>query len=420
MTEQELYEQLKKQYDKIRIDLYKDLAKYKPLNKKRLLSRLLRANEAYWIARLSKLDEYFVQEAEKVAVMLSVPYMNAAREFSQEAKRIYTGYRSAFDLSQRDADRLLMNVRYDKPLFDILKATANKMPDGEDKTRILAEISAPAYRYRLQRADIMAQQVSETCKTIASGEVATDRAVMQTTIEKAYNITLDGLDKEPVQQILDDIKGVQKQTTTPVFTATQGIQEFTPTTEKGILDSFNQINEDAVKEIVNRNWSGHSFSKAVWQNTDEVAVEIKKALIKGELTGASVDKIAADIQRRFEVGSYEARRLVRTELNYCENQAVLKAYDDEGVEKYKYLAIIDDRTSEICTDLDGKVFYVKDAAVGINYPPMHPFCRSTTIAIRMTERELDDEIDRLLDSIGAPEGVDPLEYLGEELLKQYA
>jgi hypothetical protein len=35
--------------------------------------------------------------------------------------------------------------------------------------------------------------------------------------------------------------------------------------------------------------------------------------------------------------------------------------------------------SEICQALDGRVFRVADAAVGINYPPCHPHCRSTTI-----------------------------------------
>ena len=37
-------------------------------------------------------------------------------------------------------------------------------------------------------------------------------------------------------------------------------------------------------------------------------------------------------------------------------------------------------TSKTCRDLDGQVFEVNDARVGENYPPMHPWCRSTTVA----------------------------------------
>ena len=35
-------------------------------------------------------------------------------------------------------------------------------------------------------------------------------------------------------------------------------------------------------------------------------------------------------------------------------------------------------TSDICRDLDHEVFSIKDAQAGVNYPPMHPRCRSTT------------------------------------------
>lgn len=49
------------------------------------------------------------------------------------------------------------------------------------------------------------------------------------------------------------------------------------------------------------------------------------------------------------------------------------------IKKYKYLAELDKHTSEICQELDGQVFLLEEAEVGINYPPMHPNCRSTVI-----------------------------------------
>lgn len=39
------------------------------------------------------------------------------------------------------------------------------------------------------------------------------------------------------------------------------------------------------------------------------------------------------------------------------------------------------KTSDVCSALDGQVFPVKDALPGVNHPPMHPWCRSTTIAV---------------------------------------
>ena len=59
-------------------------------------------------------------------------------------------------------------------------------------------------------------------------------------------------------------------------------------------------------------------------------------------------------------------------------QATLRGYEEDGVEQYRILATLDHKTSDICRGEDGKVYKVKDAVVGVNYPPYHIFCRTTT------------------------------------------
>lgn len=80
-------------------------------------------------------------------------------------------------------------------------------------------------------------------------------------------------------------------------------------------------------------------------------------------------------------GYKETQRLVRTELNYALNEATKIAYEEDEIEEYEFLAEIDNRTSAICKELNGQIFKVKDAVVGINYPSMHPNCRSTTMPV---------------------------------------
>jgi SPP1 gp7 family putative phage head morphogenesis protein len=80
------------------------------------------------------------------------------------------------------------------------------------------------------------------------------------------------------------------------------------------------------------------------------------------------------------VGASDARRLARTESNYVANQAEMDSYAECGVEKYEFVATLDARTSDVCAALDGKVFPVKEQQPGVNAPPMHPYCRSGTIA----------------------------------------
>lgn len=422
MTEQELENALQLEYDRVIDDTLARLKKTKPLTRAKMHNILLEANKVYWIARLKKIDEYFLASTEEAARVLSVPYMNAAREYAKQVKGIYAGYKKVFELTNKEADRLLNTIKYDRTIAQNLQSIANKMPDGEAKQKILAEISAPAYRFRMQRAEIMAQNVAETCRSIAAGETAAERAVLQTQIEQAYSITVEGLKKDiPSDTIIKEIEQAVKpvkQTITP--TVAPGVQEFTKTDSSGVLLSFSQINERAVKQALNRNWSGKSFSSRIWSNTDKLAEEVKKVLIEGELKGSGVNDMAAEIMRRFSVGAYQARRLIRTEASYVTNQASLEAYRENGDERYEYMAIIDDKTSEICEDLDGEIFLVKDAKVGVNFPPMHPNCRSTTAPVVKTLKEIEDDIDNMIDSIGAPEGVDPLEWLSDQLQKMAA
>ena len=421
MTDKELYEKLEKQYNRTFRDVLKIVLRKVVFDRKEAVQYLLEAERDYWLARLSAVDEYYFYKAEEAAKIVSAPYAAAAAEYKQDIKRIYGNYSGTFGLSKSQADKYLKNVNYDRSIMDNLRKVANELPPGEQKNLMLAEISAPAYRFRMQRADLMCQQAAQTCKEIARGEIITDSTVLQTATEQAYNITLDEIiGKNAADNVVQAIKE-QVTTEPPLKSNIKGIQDIFAVDDRGVLPTFEGLNKDTIQEIVNHNWFGENFSDRVWENTGDVANEIKKVLLEGELTGADIGKMSNQIAERFDVAAYKARRLVRTEYNYCTNQATLRGYRDTGVDKYRYLAIIDDRTSEICTALDGEIFKVDDATVGVNYPPMHPNCRSTTVPVTETLEEINAEIDAIVDSWNIPEGMsfdDFIDKSFEEILKR--
>ncbi len=57
------------------------------------------------------------------------------------------------------------------------------------------------------------------------------------------------------------------------------------------------------------------------------------------------------------------------------------AYEELDIEKYRFIATLDKRTSVKCQEMDNKEFEVHKRKMGINYPPLHPNCRSTTVAV---------------------------------------
>lgn len=80
-----------------------------------------------------------------------------------------------------------------------------------------------------------------------------------------------------------------------------------------------------------------------------------------------------------EVSRAQAGRLIMTESAAISSTAQKECFKDLSVEKYEILATLDSHTSDICQEMDGKVFEMKDYEVGTTAPPFHPNCRSTTI-----------------------------------------
>jgi len=95
--------------------------------------------------------------------------------------------------------------------------------------------------------------------------------------------------------------------------------------------------------------------------------------------GKTPKTLAEDFSKAFGTKEYEAYRLLQTESAFMMEQGTLAAYKEDGVDKYQFLATLDTRTSDICRDTDGEIFEVSKAVTGVNYPPLHVFCRSTTV-----------------------------------------
>lgn len=180
---------------------------------------------------------------------------------------------------------------------------------------------------------------------------------------------------------------------------------------------FSEIDNNLVNSILNEKWSGKNYSERIWTNTDILADSVSQIVGGALLSGQSIEKTARQIQDRFDVAKYYAERLVRTETNHFNNEADAMAYEDMGVDKYVFVATLDSRTSEICQEMDNKVFEYKDREVGVNYPPLHPNCRSKTRGYLGKEVEKDLQRRARNPLTGKTEIINNMSY--KEWLKNY-
>lgn len=146
--------------------------------------------------------------------------------------------------------------------------------------------------------------------------------------------------------------------------------------EKGINSVMSPIEqENALKKVIENIWceDGKHWSNRIWTNKDLLQRRIEKGLIDSISRGLSKDQLIGQLREDFNVGFNVADRLARTELTNIQNQAAKDRYQASGIQKYKYLAEIDGRTSTICKGLNGQIFDFKEAVTGANFPPCHPF-----------------------------------------------
>lgn len=304
-------------------------------------------NIKYWEMREARNMYKDMQLAEDCAKELSVIYSKAAIYTAKQIEGIFNRFASKHHLTRDEAINLLSEA--DSRDFEkLLEAYKNKT--GAQKREALAELEAPAYKNRMKRLDDIDKSINRLINAVASKE----RDAIDKTMRKVYESSYHHAVYEAAR-----MSGLDLQT--------------------------GPIDEGALETILKKKWSGQNYSERVWNNTQKVADALKEEFMIGALTGKTEKEMTDSINEQFLSGRNKARRLVRTESSYIHNEAHFQAYKDYGIEEYRFVATLDLRTSQICRERDGSVYRVNDKKIGVNAPPMHPWCRSTTIM------NLDDE-----------------------------
>ena len=174
--------------------------------------------------------------------------------------------------------------------------------------------------------------------------------------------------------------------------------------------SFTKIDNNMMNALLSERWSGLNYSQRIWKNTDYLAESLSYTIGGAMMSGQSIEKTTRQIRERFNVSKYYAERLVRTETNHFHNTADAMAYEQMGVKKYVFVATLDNRTSEICQSHDNKVYEYKNRKEGVNYPPLHPNCRSKTRGYISEEGERRLKRKALNPKTGKTELIDNMSY----------
>jgi SPP1 gp7 family putative phage head morphogenesis protein len=148
---------------------------------------------------------------------------------------------------------------------------------------------------------------------------------------------------------------------------------------KGFHQAFALVDSKAVEELITYPFNGADYSDRLWKQKDHMLQQLNEGITTMLVQGKNPNTFSQDFAKKFERKQYEANRLLYTEGSFMIEQGTLAAYLEDGVGQYELIATLDLKTSEICMEIDGKRFDIAEAVTGVNYPPFHPWCRTTTI-----------------------------------------
>lgn len=300
-------------------------------------------NQDYWSQRKANLIYEQMDKAEKQADKFDKVYEEAKAYLDKEINKIFDKFQRDYGLSENAARQVLKTMKDKKDLAN-LRRMLEARPNDQNIQRLLADLDSPAYTYRIKRLERLSDDLDRMRESIyLSEKQGSDEFYGDLMKDSYYKATFD----------------LQQQT--------------------GLAYHFSGLPETEIKRLKAFKWTGEAYSDRIWSNTGALASSVKDELLVSLMTGRSVRDTSQAIAERFEVGQNKARRLVRTESAFFHNQMELLSYEDAEIEKYKFVAVLDRRTSHICQEHDNKVYNTADAVPGVNYPPLHPWCRSTTV-----------------------------------------
>ncbi|HHA9883923.1 TPA: minor capsid protein [Streptococcus pneumoniae] len=302
-------------------------------------------NQEYWAKRKANLIYQQMDKAEKQADQFDKVYQEAKTYLDKEVNKIFDKFQRDYGLSQVEARQVLKNMK-DKKNLNELRKVLEARPNDPNIQRLLADLDSPAYSFRMKRLERLSDDLDRMRESIYHSEKTGSDAFYSDLMKDSY------------------------------YKATFDLQQQT-----GLAYGFSGLPESEIKHLQSFSWvgDGSTYSTDIWKNTGKLTSSIKDELLMSLMTGRDTRETAQAIAERFNVGQNDARRLVRTESAFFHNQMELLNYEEADIEKYIFVAVLDKRTSRICQEHDNQVYDRDKAVPGVNCPPMHPWCRSTTV-----------------------------------------
>lgn len=157
-----------------------------------------------------------------------------------------------------------------------------------------------------------------------------------------------------------------------------------------ITDNMLKIIQAILANAIKYSWTPREAVRKVY---DRLTLA---GYVFAETNANATGRTVAEVLETIEASNADISRVktaVRTNVFESLNEARYSAFTDpelDGfVEALEYSAILDSRTTDICTHLDGRVYEADDPVWNANRPPNHFNCRSVLVPVTIIDTDVE-------------------------------
>lgn len=311
-------------------------------------------NADYWKKRFLQLEAAQNQKGKNCCNEIEQQYRTSIKSIDKKINEWYGRLAVNNDVTMQDAYKLLDANELKEFKWDVNQYIKYGRENGVNG-RWMKELENASAKYHISRLEAMKMDLRQEIENLTARQ------------QKAIDKTMRNVYKDGYMHTAYEIqKGMH------------------------IGWDFSTIDKRKIEKVINSPWAadGKNFSERIWGNGTKLVGELNQILTQNIILGESPQKAIDKLSKRMDVSKRAAGRLVMTEQAFFSAASQREAFKELDVEEFEIVATLDSHTSNICRSMDGKHFPMSKWEVGVNAPPFHVYCRSTTVPYFDDEEEL--------------------------------
>ncbi len=306
---------------------------------------MAKKNSSYWKERMAALEDEQYSRSVAYYRDLEKQFDEASKLLQMDIERWYNRLADNNGVSYAKAKKMLKASELDEFKWTVQQYIKAGKENAVDQ-RWLKELENASARYHISRLEAMKLQIRQHAELLSTAYEGGTTAFLHNAYTENYYHT--------------------------AFEIAKGT---------GVGSNLTRLDPKIIDTVIRKPWAqdGSSFSDRIWTNKEKLVTKLHTELSQSIIRGSDPKKAIRSLAQVMDVSRSQAGRLIMTESAAIASTAQKDCFKELGVEQYEILATLDTRTSDICRDMDEKVFDMKDYEVGVTAPPFHPHCRTTTV-----------------------------------------